>query len=156
MDLFPHNLRINYRMYLDYFAKLIICCAILVFFLFFIYKNQQLEFLPLVRPNINTPTKAHLRNAAYAISKNNIDVAREELLEVLAVDPDNMYARNLLDSLRLENKGEVEGEIVKVKAILAAQPGYRAAWEKLANLYLEIGDLQLASEARQKASSLPN
>lgn len=52
------------------------------------------------------------------------------------------------------NRQEIEDEIKKTQAVLTARPDYVAAWIRLSVLYEQIGESDLAEEARERAKNL--
>lgn len=125
-------------------------------FAFIINKSvtENIELNPRTYSRVSQ-SKLSLKKAAEAITLGKVSEAREVLLSILSKEPDNDYAKSLLLPLEPENRAAAEAEIVKVKAILDSQPNYRAAWEKLAYLYDDIGEKGLADAAREKADNLP-
>src|SRR3989344_4036768 len=80
-----------------------------------------------------------------------LNLAREELQIALTVSPKNTYA---LKQLLIVNKLETpntQKEIAKTQEILKTRPDYSAAWLRLSILYDQLGEKDLAKEAKDNA-----
>ena len=70
--------------------------------------------------------------------------------------------RQDLDFVSLNGESEISKERLKYLSaelettlgVLDARPDYRGAWERLSEIYLELGEWDLARQAKEKADSL--
>ncbi len=91
----------------------------------------------------------------YLKSKDRHDwqLAKDKIREVLAFDAKNKLALKILEEMNLVSKPDLDGEITRLRKILEVRADYAAAWARLAILYEQAGEDELASEARAKADS---
>lgn len=94
-----------------------------------------------------------LISAANDVSGERFKSAEEKLTTILTFDPDNAYAREILNRVNLHFE-EIEAQIAKTLVILENQPDWQAAWIKLAGLYEKVGKSKLAIEAKERAKHL--
>lgn len=91
----------------------------------------------------------------YLKSKDRHDwqLTNDKIREVLAFDAKNKLALKILEELNLVSKSDLGGEIKRLRKILEVRADYAEAWARLAILYEQAGENELASEARAKADS---
>ncbi len=113
------------------------------------------QSLPLKKMVDETPQDVNLRlqYAEELEGKNQIEEARKQLLEALNFDPANSYVLRTYSALGAKSTN-LGGEIAKMRKILEVRPDYQKAWGRLATLYEYQGKVDLANDARQKASEL--
>ena len=164
----PHNLRNISRKLLNYhlWLRLTATFTIFGFLTIVITKShyqtslkQPISTKPLTSKSVNT--NSHVIYASRLINEfrksqnpQNLNLAREELKIALTVSPKNTYA---LKQLLIVNKLEtpnIQEEIAKTIEILKIRPDYSTAWLRLSILYDQLGENNLAKEAKEKALKL--
>jgi len=149
----------NYRLWL----RIVVIFTIFGFLTIVIAKSyyqtslkQAISTKPLTSKSVNT--NSHVIYASRLINEfrksqnpQNLNLAREELKIALTVSPKNTYA---LKQLLIVNKLEtpnIQKEIAKTQEILKTRPDYSAAWLRLSILYDQLGEKDLAKEAKDNA-----
>jgi len=156
---FPHNLRNIYR--------IIVVTTIIIGFTMLTVRIGDMH---LQEKTLGTKTKSNSNRSSanqYLISaiehKNNyqnradkkeFDAAKDSILSSLEVDPENPFAIRLLQELNTQDIKQTEEEIQKIIKILEVRPDYAAAWISLGLLYEQIGEDDLAKNAKERAKAL--
>ena len=83
-----------------------------------------------------------------------LNLAREELEMALTVSPKNTYAQKQLLIVNKLETPNIQEEIAKTIEILKIRPDYSTAWLRLSILYDQLGENNLAKEAKEKALKL--
>jgi len=151
--LFPRFNRTNSRKYLELGIKALLVFALMVlFFVAFVNARQENDALRTLRKQAKD--QESLGKAISYLSVKDNTQAKEQLQNALLINPGNIHAAVVLSKLSAANKGAVLVEIERIKMVTGSRPDYWAAWVRLSYLYDEIGEVDLAKEAKQKAASL--
>ncbi len=104
--------------------------------------------------NNNRPDdfRVRLDRADLYLSRGDVKKAEGEINSILVFWPGNVFALEKLS--KIKDKKETYLEISKVEDTIKKRPDYKAAWIKLADLYENVGRVDLAREARSRAYKL--
>lgn len=157
---FPQNFRTISRKNVRWFGRLGLVAIVMVGFLLCLFIASPKGFMGLggnkvlgTQKGPGVDIKDLLSQAAGDIETQRISAAREKLSIVLAFEPKNPYALEMTRKVQVQ-LDELEAEISMTLSILNKQPNWKEAWIKLADLYDKAGNVELASDAREKAKSL--
>lgn len=103
------------------------------------------------KPSINISEL--LSGSADDISAGRYNIAENNLAVVLQFDPYNVYAARMIEDVRLK-KVDLNAQINEMLDVVRKQPGWEAAWLRLALLYEQVGETELAKEAKVSAHHL--
>ncbi|MBI3341631.1 hypothetical protein HY024_00750 [Candidatus Curtissbacteria bacterium] len=142
-----------YSLSFQFFARILAIALILGLFiyLFLVPIKSNTGPLSLVAHNINA--QQMIDRASELVAQHKYNEAQETLLIVLQFEPKNIYANDLLAKL-IATSQQTQKDILRVGVVTIKRPDYKAAWEKLANLYEITGDLENARIARETANGL--
>lgn len=98
--------------------------------------------------------RVYLRNALMHLTRGEDDLAGFEVNEALSQDSQNIYLLELYKKVNLGNKKQIEQELALTKRVLETRPDYAGAWMRLAIIYDQLGEDELAIEARNRARKL--
>lgn len=98
--------------------------------------------------------RVQLRNALMHLTRGENDLAGFEVNEALSQDSQNIYLLELYKKVNLGNKKQIEQELALTKRVLETRPDYAGAWMRLAIIYDQLGEDELAIEARNRARKL--
>ena len=165
---FPQNSRnisrklLNYHLWLRSVATLIILGFLTIVITKSHYQTsteQPIPKKPLTDKSVSA--NSHVIYASRLINEFNksqnpqkLNLAREELEMALTVNPKNTYAQKqflIVNKLEIPN---IQEEIAKTQEILKIRPDYGAAWLRLSVLYNQLGENNLAREAKENAQKL--
>jgi tetratricopeptide (TPR) repeat protein len=94
----------------------------------------------------------HIRNGDRLILEGHFDEAQREYSEVLAVDPTNFWASNMLGSIYF-TQGHYQDALSMYLSAVRMQPD-AMIYERLGDIYRKIGDFYLAEVQYQLAQKL--
>lgn len=98
-------------------------------------------------------TKVRLQFARELLAQGKEAEARENLKTLLLFDPKNTYASDMLSD-NLSNSKEIKMDLEATIEVTNKRPDYKAAWERLSNLYEILGDFENARVARERAADI--
>jgi tetratricopeptide (TPR) repeat protein len=102
-----------------------------------------------------TPSESDPNNllALYWIEKNDIGKAKEQFEAATKRDPDNVVAYYYLGLITL-NQNNTQSALGYVQKAIALAPAYKPAYDLLAKIYEQRGDMANAQKVRQYMSQL--
>jgi len=165
---FPQNSRnisrniANYQLWLRSAAILTIFVLLTIVIAKSHYQTsleQPILTKPLTGKSVNA--NSHVIYASRLINEFNqsqnpqkLNLAREKLQIALIINPKNSYAQKQLLIVNKLETPNIQEEIAKTQEILKIRPDYSAAWLRLSILYDQLGENDLAKEAKEKALKL--
>lgn len=149
----------------DLVFRLLIVLLVLISFGTILLNNNKSKGQGNLGANFENKTEStvnsHLKSAIghlenYHINKDKVELenALGEIGLTLELQPTNPYSLRLLGTLKKQNGQEVEEQIEKTQQVLSARPDYAAAWLRLAVLYQQKGEGELANAALDRAKKL--
>ena len=121
--------------------------------------EQSMSIKPLTSKSVSA--NSHVIYASRLINEFNqsqnpqkLNLAREKLQIALIINPKNSYAQKQLLIVNKLETPNIQEEIAKTQEILKIRPDYSAAWLRLSILYDQLGENDLAKEAKEKALKL--
>jgi len=165
---FPQNSRnisrklLNYHLWLRSVATLTIFGLLTIVIAKSHYQTsleQPILTKPLTGKSVNA--NSHVIYASRLINEFNqsqnpqkLNLAREELQTALIINPKNSFAQKQLLTVNKLETPNIQEEISKTQEILKIRPDYSAAWLRLSVLYDQLGENNLAREAKENAQKL--
>ena len=101
---------------------------------------------------LETWQKADFLIKSYQATKDGLDLdkARIEINNLLALDSDKVYALRILAKLEKLGRAQTDMEIERTLAVVASRGDYLEAWRRLAILAKRVGKGELVQEAERK------
>src|SRR3989344_8095143 len=164
----PQNSRNISRKFLNYHLWLRLTATFIIFGLLTIiitksHYQTSPEQSKLTKPLTRKSASAnpHVIYASRLINEFNqsqnpqkLNLAREELQIALIINPKNSFAQKQLLTVNKLETPNIQEEISKTQEILKNRPDYSAAWLRLSVLYDQLGENNLAREAKENAQKL--